>query len=133
MSAAVSVRVAPLRRRSLAPRLRGSSGEPGTAKTSRPCSSAKRAVISEPDFAAASTTTMPSAIPVAPREMAGLRLGAERQFGEDRAVARERLVKRAILLGVDHVDAARDDRDRARFERPEMRRRVDPAGQPGSD
>jgi hypothetical protein len=35
--------------RSLAPSARGSSGEPGTANTSRPYSSAKRAVISEPE------------------------------------------------------------------------------------
>ena len=71
ISAAVSVRVAPLRSKSLQPRLRGSSGEPGTANTSRPCSSAKRAVISEPDFAAASTTTTPRAMP----EMIRLRRG----------------------------------------------------------
>src|SRR5262249_2301919 len=36
---------------------------PGTANTSRPCSPAKRAVISEPERSAASTTTTPSEIP----------------------------------------------------------------------
>ena len=52
-------RVAPSRMRSFVPSARGSSGEPGTAKTSRPCSRAKRAVMSEPERRAASTTTTP--------------------------------------------------------------------------
>src|SRR5437868_1343703 len=70
-SSAPSVRIAPCRSRSFEPRQRGSSGEPGTAKTSRPCSSANRAVISEPERAAASTTTTPRAIP----EISRLRRG----------------------------------------------------------
>ena len=44
-------RLAPWRSRSLVPSARGSSGEPGAAKTSRFCSAAKRAVISEPGAA----------------------------------------------------------------------------------
>jgi len=47
----------------MVPAERGSSGLPGTANTSRPCSPANRAVISEPDRSAASTTTTPSEIP----------------------------------------------------------------------
>ena len=62
-SAASVVSVAPCLIRSLVPAARGSSGEPGTAKTSRPCSAAIRAVISEPERCAASTTTTPSAAP----------------------------------------------------------------------
>ncbi len=38
---------------------RGSSGEPGTAKTSWPCAAASRAVISEPERFAPSTMTTP--------------------------------------------------------------------------
>ena len=53
------------------PSLRGSSGEPGTAKTSRPCSPASRAVISDPERRAASTTTTPSERP----EISRLRRG----------------------------------------------------------
>ena len=62
--------------------------------------------------------------------MARLRLAAERQFGEDRAVARERLVQVAVLLGINDVDTTGDDRDRAARQGPQMRRRVDAAGQP---
>lgn len=58
MTSAASVTgVAPCLRSPLVPSLRGSSGEPGTAKTSRPCSPANRAVISDPERRAASTTT----------------------------------------------------------------------------
>ena len=39
------------------PSARGSSGDPGTANTSRPCSVANRAVMSEPERRAASTTS----------------------------------------------------------------------------
>ena len=77
MSSALSTSVAPLRMRSLVPRQRGSSGEPGTANTSRPCSSAKRAVMSEPEPSAASTTSTPSAMP----EMMRLRRGKWRACG----------------------------------------------------
>ena len=48
-SAASVTSVAPCLSKSLLPSARGSSGEPGTANTSRPCSSAKRAVINEPE------------------------------------------------------------------------------------
>jgi hypothetical protein len=37
---------------------------PGTAKTSRPCSSASRAVMSEPESSEASTTTTPRLSPL---------------------------------------------------------------------
>ena len=48
----------------------GQRGGPGTAKTSCPCSSASRAVISDPDLRAASTTSTPADKP----EMIRLRL-----------------------------------------------------------
>ena len=56
------------------PSARGSSGEPGTANTSRPCSAASRAVISEPERSSASTTTTPRDRP----EMMRLRRGKSR-------------------------------------------------------
>ena len=77
MSAASVISVAPCLIRSLVPAARGSSGEPGTANTSRPCSAAIRAVISEPERCAASTTTTPSAAP----EIRRLRRGKSRARG----------------------------------------------------
>lgn len=71
MSAALSVRIAPCRIRSLVPLQRGSRGEPGTANTSRPCSRARRDVISDPDFRAASTTSTPWESPEIRRFRAG--------------------------------------------------------------
>ena len=76
-SEASVVSVAPCLIRSLVPAARGSSGEPGTANTSRPCSAAIRAVISDPERCAASTTTTPSAAP----EISRLRRGKSRARG----------------------------------------------------
>ena len=81
--------------RSLAPAERGSSGEPGTANTSRPCSAAIRAVISEPERWAASTMTTPTAAP----EISRLRRG--------KSAARGRVVERHLR---DCRARAADDR-----------------------
>jgi len=51
--------IAPCLSNPFVPSQRGSRGEPGTAKTSRPCSPASRAVIREPDRRAASTMMTP--------------------------------------------------------------------------
>ena len=58
------------------------------------------------------------------------RLGAERQFGDDRAALAQGVVEAAVFLRVDDVGAAGDDRDRAAVERTEMRRRIDAARHP---
>ncbi len=63
--------VAPSRSSLLVPAQRGSSGEPGTAKTSRPCSPASLAVMREPERSAASTTSTPRLMP----EISRLRRG----------------------------------------------------------
>ena len=76
-SDALSTRWAPVRIRSLEPRQRGSSGEPGTANSSRPISAAKRAVMSEPERGAASTTMTPRERPAITR----LRRGKWRACG----------------------------------------------------
>ncbi len=76
-SAAVSVRWAPCRIRSWAPRERGSSGEPGTANNSRPASCASLAVIRLPERSAASTITTPRERPA----MIRLRRGKCRAWG----------------------------------------------------
>ena len=71
---------------------RGSSGEPGTANTSRPASCASRAVIRLPERSAASTTTTPSDSPAMIRlrrgKVPGLRRGAERRLGDHGAALR---------------------------------------------
>jgi len=77
ISAASVTGVAPCLSKPLVPSARGSSGEPGTANTSRPCSSARRAVMSEPERLAASTMTMPNESP----EINRLRRGKSRARG----------------------------------------------------
>ena len=76
-SAAFWTSVAPSRINWLQPCARGSSGDPGTAITSRPASAASRAVISDPDRGAASITTVPALIPA----MIRLRYGKCRARG----------------------------------------------------
>ena len=61
----------PSRRRPWAPRLRPPRALPGTAITSRPCSSAAAAVIREPEPADASTTTTARARPLMIRLRSG--------------------------------------------------------------
>ena len=94
-------------------------------------------MISEPERSAASTTTHAERAagddPVAPREMPRLRLGADRHFGDQHAALGDRLVERAVLLGIDHVDAAGEHGHGAGRQRAFMRRRVDAARQPGND
>ena len=71
MSSALSTSLAPWRISAWQPRDSGEWIEPGTANTSRPYSAACRAVISEPDCSAASTTSVPRASPA----MMRLRIG----------------------------------------------------------
>ena len=59
MSSARSTSLAPWRSSAWQPRDCGEWIEPGMANTSRPASTARRAVISEPDCTAASTTSVP--------------------------------------------------------------------------
>ena len=137
-SAASVTSVAPCLSRPLVPSARGSSGEPGTANTSRPCSSAMRAVISEPERRAASTTTTPSDKagdqPVAAREIARARLPAERHFG-DRGALRQDLRRAAATCSrrIDVIVAAGQHRDRAGREARAMGGGVDAARQSRDD
>ena len=107
----------------------GSSGEPGTAKTSRPCSLAKRAVISEPDRRAASTTTVARLRP----EMMRLRRGKSRPRGSHSigisettsAAFGDFLDEPRMFGGIWPSVAAGEHRDRSGFERGAMRDGVD--------
>src|SRR5215469_2241553 len=52
--------------------------------------------------------------------MPRLRLRSERQLGDNRSLARERLMQSAVLLRVDDIEAAGDDGDAAGFEGAKM-------------
>src|SRR5204863_3086741 len=73
ISSALSQSLAPFLINSWQPLLRGESMRPGTAKTWRPYSLAKLAVINAPLLKFASTTTVPSVIPATIR----LRIGKD--------------------------------------------------------
>ena len=81
MSSARITSLAPSRMSRFVPALRAESTFPGTAKTSRPCSRAKRAVIREPLRRVASTTPRPERKsadnPVAYGKMVAVRRRAE--------------------------------------------------------
>src|ERR1700756_276728 len=112
------------RRRLLVPWQRGSSGEPGTASTSRPCSRAIRAVISEPDCRAASTTSTPRLRP----EMSRLRLGKCLACGTvpgGISPPRDLPLQLLVVGRIGNVDAAGDDGDRAAVEAAAMGRVID--------
>ncbi len=116
------------------PCARGSSGEPGTAITSRPASAAIRAVISDPERGAASTTTVPSASPAMIRLREGKkareRARSPRLPGDQQALVRDALLQfgilggkaRSIPLAITAIVPAAD--------RSDMRRGVDPAREP---
>jgi hypothetical protein len=67
------------------------------------------------------------------RGKARLRLGADRHLGDDGAPLGNERHEIAVLLGIDDVDAAGDDRDGASGERSLVRRRVDAAGESRDD
>jgi hypothetical protein len=94
------------------PSQRGSSGEPGTAKTSRPKSAALRAVIKEP----------------------GAGLPAEGHFADGKALSRGEFVEKAdIFRRVGLVEAAGHGGDRAGIEAGAVGGRVDAARKAGDD
>ena len=112
---------------------------PGTAKTSRPSSSAKSAVIRAPLRSRASTTTVAVAQArddaVAGREPPRRRLDAGRILGGDQAALADPAGELAVGRGIVAVDAAAEDRYRraARLERAPVRLGVDAARQAAHD
>ncbi len=89
---------------------------PGTAKTSRCCSSAILAVIDEPLYCAPSTTRTPTLMPLMIRLRIGkvLRIGrrAHREFREQQPFFGDLARQLAILGRVDQIDPAAKNRDR---------------------
>src|SRR5262245_42034357 len=137
MSREEVTRQAPCFRRLLVPPARGSSGLPGTAKTSRPCSPASRAVISDPERSAASTTTTPSEIPdisrLRPGKVLAARREAERTLADEKTAFGDHLLQLRVLRRIDYVDAARHYGNHPMLERAAMRGGVDAAGEPRGD
>ena len=125
MSAADVAIVAPPLSSLFVPSARGSSGWPGTANTSRPCSAAIRAVISDPDRVAASTITTPidnaRNDAVAAREIIAARAEARRLFADDAAFGADPGVQIPVLRWIDVIDAARHHRDGAALARAPLR------------
>jgi len=76
------------------------------AKTSRPCSAASRAVISEPLSVAASTTRTPRD---RPGKVGGQGRRAERELGNDGAVGDDGLGQRHVAGRIEAVGAGADD------------------------
>ena len=131
-------RIAPSFSSRLEPAARGSSGEPGTAKTSRPISPASRALISEPERFAASMTTSPSDRPAISRLRRGKSLARGSQpngISEMAAPPRlgDLLAKLDVLGRVGLVEPAGQHGDGAGRQAALMRRRIDAARQPRSD
>ena len=137
MSAVSVTSVAPCLIRPLVPSARGSSGDPGTAKTSRPCSSAKprgdqraRAFGGLDDDDA---ERQAGNQPVAAREIAPARLPAERHFGDGGAGRQDGVEQVGMFRRIDAVLAAGEHRHGTAFEAGAVGGRVDAARQPGDD
>ena len=71
--------------------------------------------------------------PVPAREVARLRGDGHRDFRQAEALLADFLAENRVFRRVDHIDAARHDRDGAGFQRGEMGRRVDPPCEAGDD
>ena len=65
--------------------------------------------------------------------MARAGFGAGRLFGNQQPLGRDPLLQRGILGRIDDIDPAGDHRDRAGFDRSDMRGGIDPARQAGND
>ena len=119
MSSGVVTSVAPLFNRPFAPSACGSSGWPGTAKTSRPCSPARRAVTSVAErfcrFDDEDSQRDAGNDSIAPSGVLGAGLEARRHVGDDRAFFGDSLSEGCVLRRIDDVDAARRPRRWFRF------------------
>ena len=113
--------------------------EPGTANTSRPCSSACCAVISEPLVRAASTTSVPSDSPLMMRLRCGKccapRFSARRKLRHERAALANARGERRVPARIHDVEpaAAHGDRGAVRAQRAFVARRVDAEREPAGD
>jgi len=112
------------------PSARGSIGEPGTANTSRPRDQRAGALGGLDDDDA---ERQAGNDPVAAREVLRARGPAEPHFGDRGAFAEQRVEHGDILLRIDAVLPAGEDRDGAGAHARAMRSRVDAARQSRRD
>ena len=139
-SSASRIGVAPSRSSRFVPRHCSVSIGPGTTSTSRPCSSAWRAVQSEPLFSRASTTSTAPASPLISRLRSGKWYGCASASGgrsESQAppAARMRSASPRCPLGVtwSRPEASTATVGPPPVERALVRRRVDPVREPRDD
>ena len=131
--------VAPSRSSAFEPAESADVISPGTAKTSRPSSRAKSAVISAPLRSRASTTTVAAQRPATIRLRAGKaprrRLDAGRVLRDDEPGRGDLPRELAVRSGIVAVDPAAEHRDRrpAALERAAVRLGVDAAGEAADD
>ncbi len=121
----------------LVPSARGSSGWPGMANTSRPCSAASRAVTRLPERRAASTMSdaqrQARDDAVAARKVLAARGKAERHLADEAAALADLALQLVVLGRIDIVEAAGEHRDGAGVDRRLMRHAVDAARQARGD
>jgi len=116
MSRALSASFAPCLIKAWQPLASGEWIEPGMAKTSLPCSAARRAEMSEPLSTAASTTRQQREAAdqaVAAREIGGKRTCTERKFRHQRAACGELVRQLAVARRVNDVGAGTEHRHTA--------------------
>ena len=138
-SSGVSTSAAPSLMSRWQPRASALCMEPGTASTSRPCSPARRAVMSDPERAAASITSTPSESP----DISRLRCGKFSASGGMPGGNSETSAPRAAMAAascsvfgrIDAVESGAADRDRdaARGQCAAMRRGIDADREPAGD
>ena len=130
MSSASVTGVAPCLIKLLVPSARGSSGEPGTAKTSRPCSSASGAVISKPERLAASTMNAKGETrnqPIAARKVSRPRFPSEWHFSQSQPGGQDVIKEIGMFGGINAILAAGENCDGSGCKAGAMRRGIDAA------
>lgn len=106
MSLALVTSFAPCLIKLCGPALNDEKIGPGTAKTSRPCSKAQSAVISDPLFSAASTTKTPKLSPLIIRFLSGNNPGKGGVCGgySDKSSPKDSIFDRALDVSADKHD-----------------------------
>jgi hypothetical protein len=130
-SSALVQNVAPSRSRSLTPSARGSRGDPGTAKISRPASgSESRGDERARPARRLDDDNLPAKASddaVTAGKVASPRLPSERHFADRRALFDDEFKQGFMFLRINFSQTTRKDGDCAGFDRCLMRLGIDPA------
>jgi hypothetical protein len=119
--------------RLLVPSDRGSSGEPGTANTSRPCSSGNQRAGALGRFDDDDSERKARDQPIAPRKISCAGLPAKGHFGQRRS-ARQDVLEQAVMLGrIDAILATGEDCNRPCCDTGAMRGGIDAPGETGDN